>query len=379
MEPETRRWSILHILAPAPFGGLEQVVRGLARGQRETGHDVHVAAIVEAGELVHPFVESVTADGVGVVPVVLAPRAYIEERRRLAALMRELGPSVVHTHGYRPDVQAGAVAGGMGLPTVTTVHGFTGGGVRNRLYEWLQLRAFRRFDAVVAVSRPLGERLVAAGVPHRRLHVIPNAYESPMLPAGRETARAALGVPIEGYRLGWVGRLSHEKGADVLIDALRLLRDLPIGLSILGTGRESAALRARAQSIGVSDRIRWHGTVPDAGRLFSAFDCFVLSSRTEGTPIVLFEAMAAEVPIVTTAVGGVPDVVSAGEALLVAPGDPAALAGAIRSGCTDSAAAAARARAARQRLDADFGVAQWLARYDATYDAVVRTPSRAAV
>src|SRR5207244_2094763 len=75
----------------------------------------------------------------------------------------------------------------------------------------------------------------------------------------------------------------------------------------------------------------WHGTLHDAARLFPAFDVFVLSSRTEGTPIVLFEAMASEVPVVATRVGGVPDILSAAEAALVPPNDPVALAAELRA------------------------------------------------
>ncbi len=374
-----QRRKILHVLAPGEVGGLETVVRSLASAQQARGHDVAVAAIVEQATPAHPWVVRARAEGIPVHVCVIPPRAYHQERAAVAGLCRSIGPAVVHTHGYRPDVLASGVARRLGHATVTTVHGFTGGGVRNRLYEWLQVRAFRRIDAVVAVSRPLRGRLAAHGVPSERLHVIPNAYEPEAAPLSREAARTLLGVPLEGHRLGWVGRLSQEKGADVMIAALGLLRDAPIELSILGTGRESAALEARAQAAGVNGLIRWHGTVLDAGRLLPAFDCLVLSSRTEGTPMVLFEAMAGLVPVVTTAVGGVPDVVSPGKALLVPSEDPAALAAAIRAVYADPAAAAARARAARRRLDAEFGVGEWLARYDATYDAVVRAPSRAAV
>ena len=104
-----------------------------------------------------------------------------------------------------------------------------------------------------------------------------------------------------------------------------------------------------------------------AARQFAAFDVFVLSSHTEGTPIVLFEAMAAGVPIVASRVGGVPDVVSSAEAVLVPPGDPVALAEAIRSIYRDDAAARARAQRARGRLLADFTVPPWITRYDAIY------------
>ena len=93
----------------------------------------------------------------------------------------------------------------------------------------------------------------------------------------------------------------------------------------------------------------------------------MLSSRTEGTPVVLFEAMAANVPIVTTGVGGVPDVVSPAEAALVRSEDPVALAAEIRGVHADREAAARRARAAHARLERDFGVAPWLDRYEAIY------------
>lgn len=376
---EIRQRKILHVLAPGEVGGLESVVRALASAQQASGHAVAVAAIVDREGPEHPWVTAARVEGVEVYPCPVPPRAYHRERAAVARLCENLGPDVVHTHGYRPDVLAGGVARRLGHATVTTVHGFTGGGVRNRLYEWLQVRAFRRFDAVVAVSRPLRQQLAAAGVPNELLRMIPNAYRESLPPADRLAARSALGVPPDGYRLGWVGRLSREKGADVLIDALASTRDIPVDLSILGAGREAEALAARARAAGVGDRIRWHGTVPAAGRLFSAFDCFVLSSRTEGTPIVLFEAMATGVPIIATAVGGVPDIVSNAEALLVAPSDPAALAGAIRAVYADPGGAAARAQGARRRLDTDFGVVEWIKRYDATYETVTRAPPRAAV
>src|SRR5438128_119439 len=109
-----------------------------------------------------------------------------------------------------------------------------------------------------------------------------------------------------------------------------------------------------------------------AGRLLRAFDVFALTSRTEGTPVALFEAMAAEVPIVAAGVGGVPDVVSTGEALIIPPEDPRAVATALREVFRNRAAARRRACAARERLEREFGLALWLQRYEAVYRAVRR-------
>lgn len=357
---------ILHVVAPAPAGGLERVVQLLASGHAGAGHHVQVAAVLGPGEERHPFVEGLRDAGLVVHALTLSGRAYLEERRRVGALAGAFSPAVVHTHGYRPDVLDAPVARAAGAATVTTVHGFAGGDGKNRVYEWLQCRSFRRFDAVVAVSAPLVEHLAARGVPRARIHAIRNAWAPGPRAAATPATRAEVGVPEGAFHVGWVGRLSPEKGADVLVRALLQLTDLPVAVSFVGDGAERARLEAMASRSGVAERIRWHGLVSDAERLYPTFDAFVLCSHTEGTPMVLFEAMHAGTPIVTTRVGGVPDVV-ADTAVLVAPNDPAALAAAIRRVHDEPDDARARAAAASHRLRERFGREPWLRRYEQLY------------
>jgi glycosyltransferase involved in cell wall biosynthesis len=363
---------ILHVLAPTEIGGLERVVQLLAQGQARAGEEVHVAGVLDRAGAADPLLDLLAAGGVTTHPIALPARAYWRERAAVCELCRRLRPDVVHTHGARPDVVDAGVARRLGIPAVTTVHGFTGGDWKNRVYERLQRRAYRRFNAVVAVSRPLRAQLGRCGVPLSRVHVVPNAWEEAAPPLDRAAARRVLGVGDDAFLVGWVGRLSPEKGPDVLLDALLHLTDLPVSVSVVGNGAERPSLTARGRQLGLGRRVRWHGVVRDAGRLFAAFDAFVLSSRTEGTPIVLFEAMGTGVPIVATRVGGVPDVVSPAEAALVPPDDPGALAAGIRAVYRNPAAARERARRARERLLRDFSVAPWLGRYEAIYRLVSR-------
>jgi glycosyltransferase involved in cell wall biosynthesis len=372
------RLSVLHVLAPAPAGGLERVVRALAHGQALRGHAVTVAAVVQPtphgttgrGESNARALDGLRSPGVNVVPIVVPGRGYAGERRAIVTMAQEGRAQVAHTHGYRPDVVDAGALRGAGLPTVTTVHGFTGGGWRNRLYERLQRRAFRRFEAVVAVSEPMARLLTASGVPTSRLHMIPNAYAAKAPPVARTEARALLGIANDAWVVGWVGRLSREKGLDVLLDAMAAWRNPSVVLAVIGDGRERERLDAQARERGVASAVRWLGLVPEAGTLYRAFDVFALSSRTEGTPIALFEAMDAGVPIVATSVGGVPAVVSPTEALLVPSERPTALAAALRAIHGDPRAAAERAAAARQRLVEHYAVEPWIDRYDAVYRAV---------
>ncbi|MFL5488950.1 MAG: glycosyltransferase family 4 protein, partial [Gemmatimonadaceae bacterium] len=150
----------LHVLAPGNAGGLERVVAMLADGQRNPG--AHVAAVLSPGDSGnHPFLRHLLSLGVSVTPLIVGARNYVGEYRRLNSLIQHLRPDVVHTHGYRSDVIAGAVARANGVPLVSTVHGFTG---RDRLNELVQCLALRRADAVIAVSRPLAQLLIRARI-----------------------------------------------------------------------------------------------------------------------------------------------------------------------------------------------------------------------
>ncbi|HEU5217620.1 MAG TPA: glycosyltransferase [Gemmatimonadales bacterium] len=367
---------VLHLLAPAPFGGLERVVERLALAQAESGRPVGVAAILDAGAAEPAFLTRLRGP-VEVLPLVVPPRAYRTEQALLGNLMMAWKPAVLHTHAARPDVRARSPARRHGVALVSTTHGFTGGGLKNRMYEWLQCRSLRHFDVVVAVAGAMKPRLLAAGIPEDRLQVIPNAWPAPAAaPLTRRDARLRLSLSAEEYVLGWVGRLGQEKGLDVAIRALAMLsgHGAPITLLVIGAGREETRLRELAARLGVASRVRWAGAVGEAGSLFAAFDVFVLSSRTEGTPMVLFEAMAARVPVVATRVGGVPDVVGPDQALLVPAERPDALAAAITALRNDPDGAVRRAEAALARL-AEFDETRARERYDRAYDAAIARSS----
>ncbi len=359
---------ILHVLAPTREGGLERVVTMMSSGQKSS---VHVAAVVEPETAVgHPFIDQLQALGVPVTPIVVGARDYLREFRLISALVAQFRPSVVHSHGYRSDVIGGLVARSHCLPTVSTVHGFTGGSLRNRLNERVQLLALRRADAVIVVSAPLVRRLADDGVRSDKIHLVPNSFTPlyDLLP--RAAARERLGIPADARVAGWVGRLSREKGADVMLEALAQ-SDPRWQLSVIGQGDEMERLREQSMKLGISSRVSWHGPLANAGALLSAFDAFVLSSRTEGTPITLLEAMNADVPIVATRVGGVPDVVDSSQALVVDAEQPSLIAGALSQIDRGPEEATERSRRARERLTQSFGSTSWLAALDSVYEAAV--------
>lgn len=342
-------------------------MRILAGAQAERGWPVMVVPVVTTDPARHPVVGELRDAGIPTEPLHLSARAYRAEIRAVRRLLREHDAHLLHTHGYRSDALALPIGWRLPVARVSTTHGFTGGGSRNQLYEWLQRRALRRFDAVVAVSERMRRDLVDAGVPAARTRTVRNAWLPRTDLASRADAREALELSEGTTVLGWVGRMSREKAPDVMIEAFGQTDAPDLRLSMVGTGPMEAELRDRAAREGLADRVRWHGVVEGAGRLMRAFDALFITSWTEGTPMTLLEAIGAGVPVVTTAVGGIPDVVSDEEAVLVEAGDAAALAAAARSVHEGDPESDARAERARARLERELAVEPWLERYARVY------------
>jgi glycosyltransferase involved in cell wall biosynthesis len=368
---------ILHIFAPGPVGGLERVVRTLAVGCAAEGHHVSVGATVVPGSPPLDWLAGIVARGVAVHRMEYSSHDYLREWRAIVHLAHDVGAEVVHTHGYRSDVLASVARRALAVPIVTTVHGLTSDTARSRVYEAIQRIAWRRFDAVVAVSEALSTHITSVGVEPWRVRVIPNAWQGETAWLAPHAARRRLNVPDGIFHLGWVGRLSHEKGLDVLLRALCFLQDIPLRLSVLGDGPQRQQLQRLACSLGVDRAVTWHGVVPDASALVRAYDVQVLSSRREGTPMVVLDAMAAGVPVVATAVGGVPAMLAGGAGLLVPPLRPDTLASAIRDAATNPHAWRTRIDRARTRIAQQFAAGPWLGAYLAVYEQVAQAAGEA--
>lgn len=359
--------TVLHVAAPGAVGGLERVLHALAAGLARCGHRVHVAAVLDEHQSEPPFLEALRDAGVRVHPIPLPPRAYLQERREVHRLCRVLSPDVVHTHSDRPDVLDAPVARRLGIPTVTTLHGSSKMGGKATLYEWLQLRALRRFDGVIAVARPLVREAEERGVRPERIHLIPNAWHPGKLPMEANEARRRLGVPLDVPVIGWVGRLIPIKAVDVFIEALSRLRAPAWQAVVIGDGPVRGAAESLCRERGLAGRVSFLGAIPEAATLYRGFDVFALSSHSEGTPITLFEAMAARVPIVATAVGGVPEVLEGTDARLVEPRQPQALAEAIDAAINSDGTRDALTIRAADRLSTHYGLGPWLDAHERVY------------
>ena len=202
------------------------------------------------------------------------------------------------------------------------------GGAHVRFLRSTRDAALRQARHVFCPSAYLRGLALGWGLDPEHVSVLPNpAPEVSELPP-RDEVRAELA--LDGKVLAFAGRLGPQKSLDVALEAVAAVPG--ITLAIAGDGPDRAALERHARDLGLDGRARFLGSLPREGvlRLFRAADASVLSSSWENFPHTIVEALAVGTPVVSTAVGGVPEVVSDGEnGLLVPPGDPAALAAAI--------------------------------------------------
>lgn len=285
-------------------------------------------------------------------------------RGTIRRLHAEWPIDVIHAHMMVPDGWAAARIGAeLGVPAVGTAHRADvldipaqGAASRMRVAE-----AVESLDAVVTVSRAIGDAAEAIARPRRPITVVPNGADAAVfMPRDAGEARRRLGLPEGVPMISYVGKLVPRKGVDTLVEAMGILARRPQGAPFLvmaGIGEMRPGLEARARALGVDDSVRFLGKVPhdDVGWVMSAGDVFVLPSLSEGLPTVVCEAMACRLPVVATAVDGTPEIVDdPATGLLVPPRDPSALATALARVLDDAALREAMGAEALRRSAADY-------------------------
>jgi glycosyltransferase involved in cell wall biosynthesis len=315
----------LHLTASTFFGGPERQTLGLARAL-SPGVRSHVASFAEGGRC-EAYLDEVRAAGFDATRLTRDTPRLAAAVHEIVSLIRRTNAAVLFTHTYKPHLLGRFAAKRAGIPHVVVSRGWTGENAKVRLYERLDRWNLRHVDRVAAVSDGQAKKVLATGCPPGRVTVIRNAarvgaFGSPH-PSGRETLlRCFRDTPVS-HVVCAAGRLSPEKGFDVLVDAApSVLQTHPsAGFVVFGDGFERPSLEARAKALG--GRFVFAGFTAELDRLLPHADVVVLPSRTEGLPNVALEASAAGVPVVATAVGGTPEVIADGETGFLVPSEDA--------------------------------------------------------
>src|SRR6266568_84984 len=335
-----------------------RMLANLAGHLRRAGHTVGVVAMHD------PDTMSVEAElrSHGIKLYLLGQRPGLDVRMipRFARVLGSFAPEVLHTHLYVLKYVLPALAVSRRYPVVVhTLHNLA-----EREVSWpervIQQVAFRAGITPVAIGDAVAEsmRRVYRLSPHRTIpNGIPVADYAPP-PKAREEVRAALAIPAGAPTLVTVGRFMQQKNHAGVISAFasERLRSIDAHLLLVGDGALHDELERQVRELGIGDRVRFLGKRDDIPHVLAAADVFVLGSLWEGHPLSVMEAMAAGKPVVATAVGCVPELVSDRTGRLVVPGDTSILEAAMFDLANDlplaRAKGAAAARTARERFDA---------------------------
>lgn len=363
---------VLWLIKGLGLGGAERLLALTAARIDRARFDVEVAYLLPWKDALVPELE-----GSGVRTTCLGAKRTTDPAwvRRLRRLLRSGDHDLIHTHSPVVAVAARMLAGGR-VPVVHTEHN-----VWER-YRWATYAAnaatYGRNAAVIAVSDGVARSIrtarwtrAVAAPPVETLHHGVDVDGVPRGEDARAAARVRLGIPPHAPVIGTVGNFNPKKDHAGLLAAVDILRrgQPDVVALLVGSGMLEDRLRAEAADRGLADHVRFLGSRDDVLELLPALDVFVLSSRYEGLPIALLEAMAAGVPAVATRVGGVPEAVEHGrQGLLVAPGDPDALATAVSKLLDDPQLRHEMARAATGHVRTRFSIGRAVRRIEEVYD-----------
>ena len=338
---------ILHTESHRQWGGQERRIYNESRWMSMQGHRIVIVAPNAT-----PLFEKARQEGWERYALSFNKFGMVQDTVHLRGILRNVRPDVLNTHGNTDSKVGLFAAWGLNIPCVIRTRHSTPPVSRswyNRLlYGKLCHFVFTTADCV---SRQIRDDL---GVPEDRIRTLPSGIDPPDQMIDRDEARRNLaeeiGVEEDRRFVGFIGRLTREKGLHVLIDAFTgIMKQVPgHHLVIIGDGDPMDELRRLIHRRNAENRIHLMGYRDDPWPYFRALDCFVLaSSQFEGVPQAMLQAMFAGSPVIGTQVGGIPDIVEHGQTgLLVPPEDTDRLAEAILLTLTHPESALTRAEKA---------------------------------
>ncbi|WP_312513463.1 TIGR03088 family PEP-CTERM/XrtA system glycosyltransferase [Massilia sp.] len=370
---------VVHLIYRLDIGGLETLLVDTINRMPPERYRHAVVCLTDYTD----FAQRITRPGVELFALHKPPGQALGTHATLWRLLRRLRPAILHTYNLGCNEYA-VTALAAGVPVrVHAEHGRDAGDPQglNRKHNLLRRAVSPCIDRIVPVSRDLRDWLEnVVGIAPNRLQVIDNGVDTERFQPASATQLSAESWTDEPdtFVIGSVGRLQDVKDQATLIDAFALLRNMlpneALRLVLVGDGPLRARLAERIDAAGLQGSAILAGPRADVAPAMRGFSLFALSSIAEGTPVTMLEAMASGLPVVSTAVGGIPDLVQDGVmGTLVPPANPQALAEALAGYVRDRALARSHGAAGRAHVERRYSMRAMLGAYLDLYDGLCQS------
>jgi len=318
----------MHLIHSMAYGGIETAVINWLRKIDRTRFDVSLVCFANPRETEAPFVEAATRAGLEVSKIPWGRRKpLIKSARRLVQHMRAHNVDILHLHNVYADCVGAVAARLFKVRTVATVYVLADYGDWKRdLIQTIESKVIHLFDRVTAHCEDTRNKMIELGFSLNKVDTLICGFEThPVIMSKEERSRRRreLGIADDEILLGNVARLYPEKAQDALLRCFKnILAEHPnVRLLIAGVGPLDASLKTLCSEMGLDDKVKFVGFLSDLPIFMCLLDIQVHPSHIEGVPLALCEGLAAGLPIVASAVGGVPEILNHGQAGVLVPAE----------------------------------------------------------
>jgi glycosyltransferase involved in cell wall biosynthesis len=306
---------VLHLRDTDKLCGPGKTILETARHIDQSRFKLSVGLFLRSQDETNYYRETLENLGIEVIPIVARSQFSLDMMKTLIGIIRHHKFDIVHAHDYKSDILTTLISRRIGIPTLTTAHGWITNTLKSKIYTFVGKNCFRFFDKVIAVSPKIHKTISSFGVQDSQLELIYNAIVAENYIRENYTPgylRERFEIPSEYKIIGNIGRISPEKGQKDFVRAAAKLLNVRQDLAfvLIGNGPDFEAVKSLVTELNIEGNVFFTGHEKEIRPIYRDLDLFALTSYTEGFPNVVLESLCMDVPVLATDVGGTGDIVT---------------------------------------------------------------------
>lgn len=381
---QSKMINVAFILTPIDFGGAERVSLNLLKAYDKEKYNIVPVLLIRPWEEKTFFAMEIEKLSIDYLSIPVAARPLEDGKdyfrilrcyRILFSIIQQGAFDIIHTNGYFADILGIPLAKFFRISHMSTCHGYIDNDINLRLYNIIDIFLLKYSNQIISVAGDIKNKLIERGISKNKISTITNSVSLPTITDKRISEirvliRRDLNIKNNETLIGYVGRLSQEKGLKYLLTAGKELLNagLPVKIILIGDGPLREDLESSMDTLGLQNDIIFTGFKKDVKAMLPALDMFILPSLTEGTPMALLEAMSYGIPVVATSVGGIPLVINNRKnGLLVSPSNSSEIVNAAMELINDKHLREKVSKGAKNSVQERYNLKKWVRKIESFY------------